>query len=96
MAAPRLTQTKPRTKLARQRVARGMTQQEMWEATGLTRAMYLRYEQGLVTDPRLFPLVNCARVLGVALEEICEDGWLEWHIFDATNAPTPPTPAAPQ
>jgi hypothetical protein len=53
------------------------------------------WEQGLVTDPRLFPLVNCARVLRVDVTEICEDGWLEWHVFDATNALAPPPAPRP-
>lgn len=88
MAAPRLTQTKPRTKLALKRVAAGHTQIEMVRMTGLSEATYVRLEQGRHKNPPIRSLNNCAMVLRCSLMDLVEDEWLEWLSLDTTNAPT--------
>ncbi len=70
-----LTQTKVRTRLARRRVAVGVTQRQMWQALGVSRATYLRLEQGRMDDPSLRLLMNCAIALGCQLDDLIEDGW---------------------
>lgn len=74
-----LTQTRPRTKLARLRMEGGATQREMWEAVGVSRATYLRLEHGKTINPPLRLLVNCAIALGCQLDELIEDPWREWY-----------------
>ena len=58
MGAERLVQTQVRTRLAALRVERGMTQAAMIRATGLSRATYLKLEQGRHANPPLRYLNN--------------------------------------
>lgn len=74
-----LTQTDARTKLARRRLERGVTQRQMWEAVGVSRATYVRLEQGRMDNPSLRLLVNCALALGCGLDDVIEDTWREWY-----------------
>lgn len=82
--ARRLVQTKVQTRLAAARVARGMTQQEMWEATGISRTSYLKLERkDGYRNPPLRYLANCAIVLGCELELLIEPAWRTWAPFSA-------------
>lgn len=79
------------TKLAAARLRRGVTQQELASATGISPATYWRLEHGRMTDPSVRLLVNCALALGVALEDLIEDEWREWLVLDQRR-PEPPAP----
>ena len=92
MPAPRLKQTKVRTKLATKRIEAGSTQAEMISRTGLSEATYLRLEQGRHKNAPLRSLNNCALVLGCELMDLVEEEWLEWMPLDLTNAPTQDRP----
>jgi len=82
--AHRLVQTKVQTQLAAARVARGMTQQEMWEATGISRTSYLKLERkDGYSNPPLRYLANYAIVLGCELELLIEPEWRTWEPFSA-------------
>lgn len=78
------------TRLAQQRLRRGLTQQELATATGLSLSMVRRLERGETRNPPLRYLVNCAIALGVKLDQILEDEWLEWYPLDLTHAAKPP------
>jgi len=82
----------PRTRLARLRQQRGVRPEEMAVACGFSLSTYRRLEAGRMTNPPLRYLANAAIALGVPLEDVVEDEWREWMIFDATSAPTPPRP----
>ncbi len=60
----------------------------MAELTGIPPATYWRLERGKTKEPRLSLLVNCALVLDVTVEEIVEDEWLSWTLWDV-EAPAP-------
>jgi len=79
------------TELAKARVAKRLTQAEMVKATGISRSTYCRLERGLIDNPPLRYLVNCARVLGCDTYDLFEDEWLEWMVFDERKA-QPPEP----
>jgi DNA-binding Xre family transcriptional regulator len=85
-------QTDVRTKLAALRVQRGVTQAELAAAVGIALATYRRLERGRVPSPPLRYLSNCAIALGVELEDLIEDEWREWFVFDQHRAATPPSP----
>ncbi len=55
-----------------------MTQKEMWEATGMSRATYLKLEQGRYANPPVRYLGNCAIVLGCDLAALIEPRWRTW------------------
>lgn len=55
-----------------------MTQQEMWQATGMARATYLKLEHGDYDNPPVRYLTNCAIVLGCQLEELVQAEWRGW------------------
>jgi transcriptional regulator with XRE-family HTH domain len=89
--ARRLEQTKVRTRLARMRLRRGMTQREVWEATGIGRGSYLYLEHGGHRSPPLRHLSNCAIILGCKLEDLIEPEWRRWLQLDDA-APRPKHP----
>ena len=66
---------KAETKLARVRLASGLTQRDVYEATGMSRSVYWRLERGSIDNPPLRHLTNCALVLGVPVEELIEEEW---------------------
>jgi transcriptional regulator with XRE-family HTH domain len=84
-----LKQTRARTRLARRRLAAGVTQRQMWEALGVSRATYLRLEHGRMDNPSLRLLQNCAIALGCALDDLIEDDWRRWYT-PAGYVPTRP------
>jgi transcriptional regulator with XRE-family HTH domain len=84
--------TIPETKLARARMSRGVTQEEMAQAVGISVPTYRRLERGETNNPKLRHLVNCAIALGVELDAVIEDEWFEWLPLDRGSAATPPAP----
>lgn len=70
---------------------RGVTQQEMADATGMSGSTYWRLEHGRLTDPPIRLLANCALALGVEVEELIEDEWRAWLVLDSRR-PGPPPP----
>ena len=74
------------------RVRRGMTQREMWEATGIGRGSYLWLEHGGHRTSPLRHLAKCAIVLGCKLEDLVEPEWRRWQQFDGG----PPRPKHPE
>ena len=84
-----LEQTKVETKLAAWRVRRGVTQQEMAKAIGISYSSYWRLERGRYKNPPVGYLVNCALALGCELEDILDDEQKRWQVFD-TRAAAPP------
>jgi transcriptional regulator with XRE-family HTH domain len=85
--------TIPETKLAHARISRGVTQEDLARAVGISVPTYRRLERGDVRNPKLGQLVNCAIALGVELDTLIEDEWREWLTFDA-RAAAPPEPQA--
>jgi transcriptional regulator with XRE-family HTH domain len=85
--------TIPETRLAHARMSRGVTQDELAQAVGISVPTYRRLERGEVRNPKLGHLVNCAIALGVELDALLEDEWLQWLPFDQ-RAATPPEPEA--
>jgi transcriptional regulator with XRE-family HTH domain len=91
MAARRDPGTKVETKLARVRMSRAVTQEELADAIGISEPTYRRLERGQMTSPPLGYLVNAALALGVELDDLIEDAWREWHELRA-DRPAPPAP----
>lgn len=67
-----------------------MTQEELAAAIGVSAPTLRGLERGEVENPKLRTLVNCAIALGVDLEDVLEDNWLEW--LPTTRARRPPKP----
>jgi transcriptional regulator with XRE-family HTH domain len=91
MSARRDPGTIPETRLARVRMSRGVTQEELAEAVGISVPTYRLLERGLMKNPKLSYLVNCAIALGVKLDEVMEAEWLEWQPLNK-QAARPPAP----
>lgn len=53
----------------------------MAERTGIPLRTYQRLEAGMIPNPPIRYLVNCAIVLEVELEAVCEPEWLRWTQF---------------
>jgi transcriptional regulator with XRE-family HTH domain len=82
---------KAETKLARARLASGLTQRDLIEATGMSRSVYWRLERGRIDNPPLRHLTNCAIVLGVPVEELIEDEWrTTWLQLSPSGPGEPP------
>ena len=79
------------TKLQDWRKRRGLTQDDMAAAVGISRTTYQRLEQGDDDNPRLRYLANCALALGCETSDLIEDEWLTWEQFDRRK-PGPPAP----
>jgi transcriptional regulator with XRE-family HTH domain len=81
------------TKLGELRVQRGLTQGQLADMTGLSSAQYWRLEHNNSPhDVNLRELVNCALALDVTLDELIEDEWREWYVFDQRRPAPPATP----
>jgi transcriptional regulator with XRE-family HTH domain len=91
MPARRDPGTIPETKLARVRISRGVTQEELANAIGISVPTYRRIERGQTTNPGLRYLMNAAIALGVKINELIEDEWSAWFTFDHSH-PEPPEP----
>jgi transcriptional regulator with XRE-family HTH domain len=72
-------------------MARGVTQDELAYAIGISVPTYRRLERGQTENPGLRYLVNAALALGVKLDVIIEDEWREWMTFDHDRG-FPPVP----
>jgi transcriptional regulator with XRE-family HTH domain len=81
--------SKAETMLARVRMARGLTQEELAEAIGISLPTYRRLERKDMDNPGIRYLVNAALALGVELDLLIEDEWREWMVFD-DKRPAPP------
>jgi transcriptional regulator with XRE-family HTH domain len=79
------------TKLAHVRMSRGVTQEELAEAVGISVPTYRLLERGQMPNPKLAYLVNCAIALDVELDAIIEDEWLQWQSLNQ-QASEPPEP----
>lgn len=88
--APRPSRANRSTKLAELRLERGITQRQLAASTGVSIASYRRLERDELRDPGIRTLSNLAIALGVPLEDLIEDRWREWMVFDAVNARRPP------
>jgi transcriptional regulator with XRE-family HTH domain len=75
--------------LARVRMARGLTQEELADVIGISLPTYRRLERKGMENPGLRYLVNAAQALGADLNLLIEDDWREWMVFDETR-PEPP------
>ena len=73
--------SKNQTPLARMRLRVGMSQKEVWLATGISQKTYERLERGTVQKVNLAHYVNCAKVLGCPLENILPEQALRWTEF---------------
>ncbi len=67
-----------------------MTQEELASVVGVSAPTLRGLERGEVANPKLRTLVNCAIALGVELEDVLEDDWLEW--LPTGGAERPPKP----
>lgn len=72
-------------------MARGVTQEELAEAVGISVPTYRRLERGQVDNPPLRYLANAALALGCELDTLIEDDWRTWKVFDQAH-PAPPVP----
>lgn len=82
----------PSTRLAHARLSRGVTQEELARAVGISVPTYRGLERGRVRNPKLRHLTNCAIALGVELDDLLEDEWFEWLPLNASEAAQPPEP----
>jgi transcriptional regulator with XRE-family HTH domain len=75
--------------LAWWRKRRGVNQQEMADAVGVSLSTYRRLERGQIDDPGVRILHNCAIALGVTLYDIIPAEWIHWTEFrkDAAKPP---------
>ena len=85
-------QGKPRTKLADWRLKRGANQPGMVRDTGIPLSTYQRMEAGDYERPPYQALYNCAIVLQVEIDELIEDKYKTWTVFQAGAAAPPKTP----
>lgn len=88
--APRPSRANRVTKIAELRIAAGLTQRQLSERTGVSIAHYRRLERDELRDPGVRTLSNVAIALGVQIEDLVEEHWRDWMVFDAAGAPRPP------
>jgi transcriptional regulator with XRE-family HTH domain len=85
-------QSDRRSRLAAWREKRGVTQEELAAATGISTSTIRRLENPpsiTVANPPLRYLQNCALALGCKLSDLIEPEWQEWMVFDGRK-PKPP------
>jgi len=75
--------------LARVRLARGVTQEELADAIGISLPTYRRLERNDMDNPGIRYLANAALALGVELDVLIEDEWREWMVFDGQRHAPP-------
>lgn len=90
MPARRSSQSRAATRLARLRTERGLTQDELAEASGISIATLRRLERGSMPNPPLRYLGNCAIVLGCQLEDLIEEQWRDWLPLAKPKPPRKP------
>jgi transcriptional regulator with XRE-family HTH domain len=79
-----------RSRLAAARKSKGLSQEQVAPAVGLSLATYRRLETLEIANPPLLYLVNCALVLDVELVELVEDEWVTWSRLSAGAPAEPP------
>jgi transcriptional regulator with XRE-family HTH domain len=77
------------TRLAYWRHRRGLSQAELRDRAGLSRATYARLEQGRYENPPLRYLTQLAILLEVDLMALIEDRWMDWHHLGNRKEPLP-------
>ena len=75
------------SRLADQRRVSGLSQEDLAEAAGLSRATYQRLESGRMPNPPLRYLVNLSIVLDCELDDLIEDEWREWMSLNGIQSP---------
>ena len=78
--------------LAGIRIRRGVSQAELAKAVGVSVRTIERLEGGLIRDPKIRLVSNCAIALGVKLEQLIHPAWREWFDYDDEH-PEPPDPS---
>ncbi len=81
-----------RTRLARLRVQRGLTQVRLAQLAGLSPRTLQAIERGELPNPGIRYLSNLALVLGAPLDAVCEDEWLSWSQLFSAAPKGPPAP----
>jgi len=66
-----------------------LSQKKLSELSGVPLRTIQRLERGQVANPPIRNLVNLSMVMECDLEDVCEDDWIRWTVFDAA-APEPP------
>lgn len=79
------------TKLEQMRRKRRVSQEKMAAIVGVSRTTYQKLERGTDDNPRLRYYVNASLALRCKLEDVLEDEWLGWMVFDR-QFPEPPDP----
>lgn len=75
---PGSKQGKPKTKLAKKRLEKEMSQRDMSEATGIPMATYQRLEMAERKTLNYEYMVRCATVLDVGVDDLIEDKYKRW------------------
>jgi transcriptional regulator with XRE-family HTH domain len=78
-------QTFARTRVAQLRVYRGMTQEEVAEAAGISLSAYRAIERGKNDNPQLGVIANIAYVLGYELVDAVDPDWLDWTYWPTSS-----------
>ena len=81
------------SRLVAARKHRGVSQERMAVALGLSLATYRRLETKENPNPQLRYLVNCALLLRVELSSLIEDEWLEWAQLGNRGPAAPAEPS---
>jgi transcriptional regulator with XRE-family HTH domain len=77
-----------RTKIAKLRVARRVSQADLAQVSGLSLITLRRLERGEIGNPPIRYLANVAMALDVPLEDVIEPEWVAWTHF--TSGPAKP------
>ena len=86
----RVARRQPRTKIAARRRGTGLSQKRLSELSGIPLRTIQRLERGNLDNPPIRYLVNLAEVFECRLEDVCEEEWLAWTVFDASASEPPP------
>ena len=94
LASPAVSSSSQRRvmRLAEWREKRGVTQQELSVATGISTSTIRRLENPAGVEranPPLRYLQNCALALGCKLADLIEPEWQEWMVFDQRRPAQP-------
>jgi transcriptional regulator with XRE-family HTH domain len=97
VAPPRRSQSKSFSQLTKIRILRGVSQEQLADAVGVSYKTIERLEANKIADPSFRLLNNCALALGVKVEQIIEPSLRDWFVFKTNDPekrrPAPPDPA---